>query len=300
MPVRVAEWMRRMEEEHVRGADLVFACIGPALEVFSRYSKVETAKGEEITLPVFLEKVWEEIGRAALKQVLGTDSPGDYGEDARLTALFLWTLRTTNGWSETNGNNGRAAEDEEDGNDDESDLPRSAVARGYALPYDIVLRFSQPLGIHLEKWQGRLIEVEKGVVRLLAVSERVSQLVEPGVAQDLALADLARKTQPAMPLLPFDEPSVDTAQEQVNAARKRIEKATWSHLHLDTITTLDHIHKAMLLQKQGKTSALRELLFYEQHYRPEFLRLSNSLSALYPKDSEEKRLLDAMLLVLPK
>ena len=32
-----------------------------------------------------------------------------------------------------------------------------------------------------------------------------------------------------------------------------------------------------------------------------FLRLAaNALSALYPKDSEEKRLLDAMLLVVPR
>ncbi len=33
---------------------------------------------------------------------------------------------------------------------------------------------------------------------------------------------------------------------------------------------------------------------------PDFLRLANALSALYPKDSEEKRLLDAMLLVTPR
>ena len=33
---------------------------------------------------------------------------------------------------------------------------------------------------------------------------------------------------------------------------------------------------------------------------PDFLRLANALSALYPKDSEEKRLLDAMLLAVPR
>ncbi len=32
----------------------------------------------------------------------------------------------------------------------------------------------------------------------------------------------------------------------------------------------------------------------------DFLRLANALSALYPKDSEEKRLLDAMLLAVPR
>ncbi|HEX9757104.1 MAG TPA: hypothetical protein VGB26_04800 [Nitrospiria bacterium] len=33
---------------------------------------------------------------------------------------------------------------------------------------------------------------------------------------------------------------------------------------------------------------------------PDFLRLANALSALYPKDSKENRLLDAMLLALPR
>jgi putative DNA methylase len=32
----------------------------------------------------------------------------------------------------------------------------------------------------------------------------------------------------------------------------------------------------------------------------DLLRLANALSALYPKDSEEKRLLDAMLLAMPR
>ena len=33
---------------------------------------------------------------------------------------------------------------------------------------------------------------------------------------------------------------------------------------------------------------------------PDFLRLANALSALYPRESEEKRLLDAMLLAAPR
>jgi hypothetical protein len=56
----------------------------------------------------------------------------------------------------------------------------------------------------------------------------------------------------------------------------------------------------MLLQKSGRTNALRELLKSEQDRSPGFLRLANSLSALYPKDSEEKRLLDAMLSAAPR
>ena len=64
--------MQRLQVEGVRGADLVFACVGPALEIFSRYRSVETAEGREIVLPEYLEKVWEVVGREALEQVLGT------------------------------------------------------------------------------------------------------------------------------------------------------------------------------------------------------------------------------------
>jgi hypothetical protein len=65
-------------------------------------------------------------------------------------------------------------------------------------------------------------------------------------------------------------------------------------------TTLDRIHAAMLLQSGGRSAALRALLRAEQESGPEFLRLANALSALYPRGSEEKRLLDAMLLAVPR
>jgi len=55
-----------------------------------------------------------------------------------------------------------------------------------------------------------------------------------------------------------------------------------------------------LLQRAGKTHALRRLLAAEQERSPDFLRLANALSALYPSRSEEERLLDAMLLAVPR
>jgi putative DNA methylase len=102
LPPRVGDWMERLQGEGVRGADLVFACIGPALEIFSRHANVETAEGREVKLDEYLEKVWEVVGRSALAQVLGTvearvrnGAAGAVEEDARLTALFLWTLQST-------------------------------------------------------------------------------------------------------------------------------------------------------------------------------------------------------------
>jgi len=56
----------------------------------------------------------------------------------------------------------------------------------------------------------------------------------------------------------------------------------------------------MLLQASGRANALRALLKGEMDRGPDFLRLANALSALYPRWSEEKRLVDAMLLAVPR
>ena len=47
-------------------------------------------------------------------------------------------------------------------------------------------------------------------------------------------------------------------------------------------TTLDRVHAAMLFQKSGRSEALRAIIQSEQEKGPDFLRLANALSALYP------------------
>ena len=197
LPARVADWMARLEHEGIRGADLVFACIGPALEIFSRFSRVETPDGRVVALAEYLEKVWEVVGRAALEQVLGTaeaqarnGGAGALEEDARLTALFLWTIKSTAPDDSSTDNETEEDEDTED--DDEQSGGGKKTAKGFSLVFDIVRRFAQPLGIHLEAWEGRIIHTEKGVVRLLAVSERARQLFGEEGAVGLAARNRAR------------------------------------------------------------------------------------------------------------
>jgi adenine-specific DNA methylase len=174
LPRRVGYWMERLQNEGVRGADLVFACIGPALEIYSKYSKVEDAAGREIPLGGnpeavephqrgFLAYVWETVGRIALEQVLGTaeaqarnGAAGALEEDARLTALFLWTLQSTNS---QNGNSKKARTKKEE-TEVEEETPRRTT-KGLSLIFDVVRRFAQPLGIHLPEWEGRIIETKK-------------------------------------------------------------------------------------------------------------------------------------------
>jgi putative DNA methylase len=55
-----------------------------------------------------------------------------------------------------------------------------------------------------------------------------------------------------------------------------------------------------LLQTGDQATALKAILGAQTQRAPDFLRLANALSALYPKGGEEKGLLDAMLLAVPR
>ena len=293
LPKRVADWMERLQGEGIRGADLVFACIGPALEIYSRFRAVETAEGRAVGLPEYLEKVWEVVGRAALETVLGTAEAqarngmaGALEEDARLTALFLWTVQST----ETAGEDGNEAGDEQ--------ATTAASAKGLHLPFDVVRRFAQPMGIDLDRWTGRIIKQAKGVVRLVPVAERAKDLLGDagaGAAADWIEADPVAGLQRSL------FPELEAApRSSVRARGRRGILDGDAELQAVDATTLDRLHAAMLLQANGHANALRALISAEQERGSDFLRLANALSALYPRGAREKRLLDAMLLAVPR
>ena len=299
LPNRVGDWMERLQGEGIRGADLVFACIGPALEIFSQYSRVETAEGREVKLAEYLQKIWEVVGRTALEQVLGTEEArarngvaGVLEEDARLTALFLWTLQSTKGKNESDGVD----------NDDENGAEQKSKTKGFSLIFDVVRRFAQPLGIDLPIWEDRIIKTEKGVVKLLPVSDRAKQLFgEEGtktVAEWIEKDPNKNLQQVLFPEL--EEMRMPQIRGRGRKRKIMVDPSAIDNEGMNEATTLDRVHAAMLLQSSGQANALRALVKAEADRGPEFIRLANALSALYPKNSEEKRLLDAMLLVVPK
>ena len=281
LPNRVGGWMKRLQSEGVRGADLVFACIGPALETYSRYCSVETAEGQPVGLREFLEKVWEVVSTAALRQVLdvdgGEDLTGALEEDARLTALFLWTMQST----EARGD--ETAPGFGDG---------SGRRSGYILPYDVVRRFAEPMGIDLDASTGRVINQRKGVVHLMSLAERAKVLF--GSDGGSTPAEWSATSGETGQLLLFD----DVESEQTRRAGATRESAL--DLSSRQWTTLDRIHSGMVFQAGGNAGALRSLIDEERRRGPGFLRLANALSALYPSGSQEKRVLDAMLLAVPR
>ena len=81
LPTRTREWMSRLSQEGVVGADAIFACLGPALEIFSRYSRVEKASGEQVKLNEYLTYVWGAVAQEALGQIFKDADAAGFEED---------------------------------------------------------------------------------------------------------------------------------------------------------------------------------------------------------------------------
>lgn len=278
LPVRIHEWMPRLAEEGVVGADSIFACLGPALEIFSRYSKVEKANGETVALAEYLEQVWAAVAREALTMVFEEADASGFEADARLTAMWLWTLKAGQ-----NGNPATADEmdDEEADQDDEAGGKKPKV-RGFVLEYDAVRKIAQGLGANLEALRS-IVEVSGGRARLLPVSDRTAYLF--GKEETESTRTRRKKKSSQMDLFSeLAEIGDDEAAWPGQATPRASE------------TTLDRVHQSMILFATGRGEALRRFLVEEgvgQDGR--FWRLAQALSALFPATTEEKRWVDGVL-----
>jgi DNA protecting protein DprA len=282
LPKRIHEWMPRLAEEGVVGADAIFACLGPALEIFSRYSRVEKASGEVVPLKEYLEHVWAAVAKEALNMIFeGAETTG-FEEDARLTAMWLWTLSTGNGNGKENPPTSpfvKGGEIEEDEDEEDTSLSKAKLS-GYTLEYDAARKIAQGLGAHLERLQS-LVEVKGDKARLLPVAERTKALF----GKDEADAPRMRKKKKEQ-LSMFAE--IQEAEEA----------GAWGAKNVPQLgnTTLDRLHQAMILFAAGRGEALKRFLVEEGVGRDErFWRLAQALSALYPKNTDEKRWVDGVL-----
>ncbi|MEK6780103.1 MAG: DUF1156 domain-containing protein [Bacteroidota bacterium] len=273
LPKRIHEWMPRLAEEGVAGADAIFACLGPALEIFSRYTKVVHAGSEkEISLREYLEKVWAAVSQEALNMVFSGGDAQGLEEDARLTAMWLWTL--------TAGANENGNADDED-SDEEETLPSGKLTGGFTLEYDTARKIAQGLGANLEDLKS-LIEVKGDKARLLPVVERANKLFGATGMQPHAV----KKKKKVQLSLSFE--NVETEEDL---------KFEMPELKMEQTgkTVLDRVHQAMLLFSTGRTEALKRFLVEDGAGKDDrFWKLAQSLTSLYPKDTEERRWVEAV------
>lgn len=282
LPQRIHEWMPRLASEGVVGADAIFACLGPALEIFSRYDRVEKASGELVTLKEYLEYVWAAVSKEALSMIFSNADTTSFEEDARLTAIWLWTLST--GSIDNNETN----ESETDDEDDDETSSKTTKTGGYTLEFDAARKIAQGLGAHLEQLT-RLVEVKGSTARLLPVSERTKYLFGKEEAQtpSKTKGKKGKKKEPEQLNL-FAVLGITETEEDTD----------WGEKNLPQLgnTTLDCIHQSMILFAAGRSEALKRFLVDEGAGKDQrFWGLAQALSALYPTGTEEKRWVDGVL-----
>jgi putative DNA methylase len=272
LPIRINQWMPRLAAEGIVGADAIFACLGPALEIFSRYDSVEKASGEVVTLKDYLEQVWAAVSQEALRMIFKDADTSSLEEDARLTAMWLWTLSTQT----IDEQDTPAAED-----DEEESTPTPSLS-GFTLEYDSVRKIAQGLGAKLENLTN-LVEIKGDKARLLSVSERSKVLLGKNSPNTVKSKEKQSKKNQQISLFPESE--VKTTP-------------TYDALIIENIgqTVLDRIHQSMLLFATGRSDALKTFLVDDGVGDDQrFWTLAQSLSALYPNSTNEKRWIDGVL-----
>ena len=238
-------------------------------------------------LKEYLEQVWAAVSKEALSMIFdGADASG-LEEDARLTAMWLWTL----------GAGVAEHTDIEAGSEDAADCvsgehvepaAKGNGLTGFVLEFDAARKIAQGLGAHLDKLTG-VVEVDGDQARLLSVAERAKALF----SRESAAADAgvqvkgkakARSSKRQLGL--FAE--IEAAEKEGLLGKAGVPKLGE--------TTLDRVHQAMILFGAGRSDALKRFVVEEgvgQDAR--FWKLAQSLSALYPAGSDEKRWVDGVL-----
>jgi len=269
LPGRIHTWLPRLATEGVVGADAIFSCLGPALEIYSRYSRVEKASGEQVTLSEYLQEVWAAVSREALGTIFSGDT-SSFEEDARLTAMWLWTLMAgANG----NGNSKDGGVEEED-----EEAPSKSKLSGFILEFDAARKIAQGLGVRLENLPG-LVEIKGDKARLLPVYERAPYLL----GQEVMPLKKRKKDKTTQMTFAGGE---STAEIMGSPA---VEKSFSPGL-----TTLDRVHQAMLLFGEGRGEGLKSFL-QEIGQDQGFWSLAQALNSLYPVGSEERRWVEGVL-----
>jgi hypothetical protein len=311
LPKRIHEWMPRLASEGVVGADAIFACLGPALEIFSRHSRVEKSNGEQATLREYLEHLWGAVANEALTLIFRDADALGLEADARLTALWFWVLKHASGSSDREIN---SLDAEFSSDHDTEERQAFKPSRGFAMEFDAARKLSQGLGIELADLakNGGILEINGGTASLLRVSDRAHRLLanqlnlfgEPitaghrprSAATPRARMKAATERQAKL-FNPEPMPEFDRQQRFLpGMAPKPDERSLLQRLVENGVTTLDRVHQAMLLFGLQRSTLLPEFLRASgAATNPRFWKLADNLNKLYPPGTEERRWVEGVL-----
>jgi len=237
-------------------------------------------------LKEYLGHVWAAVAKEALTLVFKDADTASFEPDARLTAMWLWTI------SAGRRNEGAdAAPDEEDsGAEEESEGSKKAGPGGFVLEFDAARKIAQGLGANLESLTS-LVEVSGETARLLPVAERSAYLVGRDVSR-LASAKTVKPRSQQMEMGQVVREADVASGKDPDADTTPIEGRIEKHGH----TVLDRVHQSMILFAASRSEALKRFLVEDGAGRDSrFWTLAQALSALYPAGTDEKRWVDGVL-----
>jgi putative DNA methylase len=91
---RIAERLDTFEDMGLTGADYFVSAIGPAFEVFARYSRVVKLSGEEVMIPELMVLARRAVARHAMRRLLGADSVAKLDQESLFYLTWRWAYRT--------------------------------------------------------------------------------------------------------------------------------------------------------------------------------------------------------------
>lgn len=153
----------------IKGADALLSAIGPALEIYGRYQKVEKVTGEVVSISEFLDKVREVVAHHALTTVLSEQELGKLEPDTAFYVLWKWTFEPRVAIQNPNGK-------EENTNATMAVTDNRSNGSHILIPFDDALKLARSVGAKTEillRIRG-LLKQEKECVRLLSPDERKS------------------------------------------------------------------------------------------------------------------------------
>jgi adenine-specific DNA methylase len=138
---RIKEKLDQFWNEGIGGSDFFISAIGPAVEVFGEYSKVEKLSGEEVSVKELLEYVRKVVSEFALERIIKSPDLGAVDHETRFYLLWRWTYNSAK------------------------------------VHFDDARKLSQAVGIEItEHWdKGELIEKDKEFISVLGPLERAGQ-----------------------------------------------------------------------------------------------------------------------------
>ena len=142
----------------IRGGDFFISSIGPAMELFGKYSSVETLKGLPLTLSDFLKFIRTCVNDYVLKRVLNNIQVQEIDSFSQFYLLWRWSY-------------GQAQ-----------------------IPYDEARKFAQALGVELSTyWSNKnsIVVKNKNYVRLLTSTERKFTRINTELESKIDIAQYA-------------------------------------------------------------------------------------------------------------